>query len=269
MGGRIVRGLVTSAIVAAATTWLAPIGMAGPAFDAIQPEIFGSRPIHDGRAHVRLKAPYRPDDVRAVPIEVEALFGDGRTVKAVTLIVDNNPSPVVAAFRFVEARPSAKLGISFRLNQQSDVRAVVEASDGRLYMTSQLVKFAGGQAACSAPPSASPAEIARTLGRMSLTEVAVGWVTTSTPRMRLELSHPNHTGMALDQQTLLYTPLRMVDRIAVRQGGQAVFVMEGSIGLKENPMIEFEVARSGTVEVEATDTDGATFHSVFPLGADG
>lgn len=243
---------------------------AGSVFDDIKPEIFGARPILDGRGILTMKAPYRPDDVRAVPFDVDARFTDGRTVRAVTFIVDNNPSPVVASFRIGPGRERVSLGIKFRLNQQSDVRAVVEASDGRLYMTSQLVKFAGGQAACAAPPSAPPDEIARNLGKMKLDEVAAGNgnATSLHPRMKLELSHPNHTGMVLDQQTLLYTPLRMVERLSVRQGSEVVFEMDGSIGLNENPVVEFDIARNGAADVtiDARDTDGTMFERTFPLG---
>jgi sulfur-oxidizing protein SoxY len=246
----------------------ATTSQAGSTFDDIKPAIFGERAILDGRTILSIKAPYRPEDIRAVPFEVEAGFKDGRTVKAVTLIVDNNPSPVAAAFKFGPGRANVGLAIKFRLNQQSDVRAVVEASDGTLYMTGQLVKFPGGQAACSAPPSTPPEESAANMGKMTLAEVAVGAVSTINQRVRLDLSHPNHTGMVLDQITLLYTPLKMVKELAVRQGDETVFEMEGSIALNENPTIEFDYRRTGaaTLTVVARDTDDVAFERTFPLG---
>ena len=110
----------------------------------------------------------RPLDQRAVPIEVEAKFADGRSVRAVTLIVDQNPTPVAARFDIGGKREHLKVSTLFRLNAGTDVRAIVEASDGQLYMAERFVKFAGGQAACSAPPSGSPEQIAATMGSMSL-----------------------------------------------------------------------------------------------------
>lgn len=243
---------------------------AEPVFDDLKPTIFGARPILDGRGIVSIKAPYRPEDIRAVPFDLEANLRDGRTITAVTLIVDNNPSPVVAAFKFGPGRDKIGLGIKFRLNQQSDVRAVVEASDGRLYMVSQLVKFPGGQAACSAPPSTPPDVIAANMGKMKLAEVATGKSASNiNQRMRFDLAHPNHTGMVLDQITLLYTPLRMVDKLSIRQGDEPVFEMEGSIALKENPTIEFDYRRNGSEQmtVVATDTDGSVFKGTFAVGA--
>lgn len=243
---------------------------AGTVFDELRPAITGSRPILDGHGIVSIKAPYRPEDIRAVPFDVDARLSGGRSIKSVILVVDNNPSPVAASFKFGPGRDHVSLKINFRLNQQSDVRAIVEANDGKLYMTSQLVKFPGGQAACSAPPQTPPAETAANMGKMALTEMASSAAaSTTTPRVKYELSHPNHTGMVLDQITLLYTPLKMVEKLSVRQGDEPVFDMEGSIAINENPVIEFDYKRNGApaITITARDTDGSEFTKVFPVGA--
>ena len=245
------------------------VARAGVFEDVLRPEIFGQRALLDGHGIISIKAPYRPEDIRAVPFDVDAAFRDGRTVKSVTLVVDNNPSPVAAAFKFGPGRDHVALSIKFRMNQQSDVRAIVEADDGKLYMVSQLMKFPGGQAACSAPPSTPPEIAAANMGKMKLAEMPAAVAASSVnQRVRLELSHPNHTGMVLDQITLLYTPLKMVQQMTVRQGDEPVFTMEGSIALNENPVIEFDFHRNGAKEmtVSATDTDGATFEHAFPIG---
>ncbi len=80
-------------------------------------------------------------------------------------------------------------------------------------MAERFVKFAGGQAACSAPPSGSPEQIAATMGNMSLEPLGKQAAATQIePRARLKVMHPNHTGMVLDQLTLLYVPLRIDHR---------------------------------------------------------
>ena len=265
MPASIVRTVVVACVVSFGSAGSA---LAGSAFDEIKTAVFGERVLLDGRGIVSIKAPYRPEDIRAVPFDVEAAFKDGRTIKAVTFIVDNNPSPVAAAFKFGPGRDHVGLGIKFRLNQQSDVRAVVEASDGKLYAVSQLVKFPGGQAACSAPPQTPPDEIAANMGKMKLAELSSGAVSSVNQKARLDLAHPNHTGMVLDQITLLYTPLKMVNSLSVRQGEETVFDMAGSIALNENPTIEFDFRRNGAAQmtVVATDTDGASFERAFPIG---
>jgi sulfur-oxidizing protein SoxY len=269
MSKRFRAACLTATALAFGATLTQP-AFAGPAFDDLKPAIFGTRPLLDGHGLVTIKAPYRPDDIRAVPFELDATFKDGRTVKSVTFVVDNNPSPVAAAFTFGPGRDHVGLGIKFRLNQQSDVRGIVEASDGRLYMVSQLVKFPGGQAACSAPPSTPPEVSAATMGNMKLADVpSPSAATSATPRVRLELSHPNHTGMVLDQITLLYTPLKMVSALSVRQGDEPVFDMEGSIALNENPIVEFDFRRNGATQmtVSATDTDGRKWEHALAIGA--
>jgi sulfur-oxidizing protein SoxY len=266
MSSRILRLSVVSALLALCA---APSAHAGVFEDVLRSEIFGQRPLLDGHGVVAIKAANRPEDIRAVPFDVDAKLTDGRTIKAVTFVIDNNPSPVAASFKFGPGRDHVGLGIKFRLNQQSDIRAIVEASDGKLYMVTQLMKFPGGQAACSAPP-ATPAEIAAAnMGKMKLADVPSNVAASSVnQRVRLELSHPNHTGMVLDQITLLYTPLKMVKELTVRQGDEPVFSMEGSIALNENPVVEFDFRRNGATQmtISATDTDGATFEHAFPIG---
>jgi sulfur-oxidizing protein SoxY len=245
---------------------------ASESWPGIRAEVYGGRTIHDGRGIVTLKAPYRPEDVRSVPLEAEAHLTDGRTIKSVAFIVDENPSPVAAAFKLGGARDHVAITTKIRLNQQSDVHIVVEASDGALYMVEQLVKFAGGQASCSAPPMGDPAEIAANMGKMDFAAVGEKAAASHTlQRARFALNHPNHTGMVLDQITLLYVPLLMVDRIEARQGDELVFEMTGSITLAQNPQVEFDYVTNGALEmtVAARDTSGASWERKFPIGPAG
>lgn len=243
--------------------------MAGPAWDSIRDEIYDGRVIYSGTGAVKMTAPYRPEDVRSVPIEAEARLPGGRTIKSVSFIVDENPSPVAAKFTLGQKRDRVAITTNIRLNQQSDVRVVVEADDGQLFMVERLVKFAGGQASCSAPPMGDPDEIIANMGKMTL--AAVGEKATASralQRVSYELNHPNHTGMVLDQITLLYVPLLMVNRIEARQGDELVFEMEGSITLAQNPKVKFDYLTNGSGEMtmRATDTSGTSWVQSFPIG---
>src|SRR5215207_268641 len=81
------------ASIATTLSLLTPVAAsAQSAWDNIRPEVFGQRIIHDGAGIMTLKAPFRPEDQRAVPIGVDAKFADGRSVKAITIIIDENPS---------------------------------------------------------------------------------------------------------------------------------------------------------------------------------
>ncbi len=261
--------LAVLAFAALAPLMLAPPAAAGSAWDEIRPAVFGTRTIHPAGDLVALSAPTRPEDQRAVPIAVETAFKDGRTVRAVTLIVDENPTPVAAVFDIGGERDHLKLATNMRLNAATDVRAIVEASDGELYMADRFVKFAGGQASCSAPPQGDPQEIAANMGKMTLTPLGkAGAVTQITPAARLTISHPNHTGMVLDQLTLLYVPLRIITDLEVMQGDERVLAMRGSMSLSQNPVIDFDYRVNGseTMRVTVRDSDGAAWERSFPIG---
>lgn len=243
---------------------------AGSTWDGLKPDVFGQRRIESGIGVVTIKAPFRPEDQRAVPVAIEARFADGRTVKSVTLVVDENPSPVAAVFNMGVERRAVSLKANVRLNQETHVRAIVEASDGALYMAHQLVRFAGGQAACAAPPTGNPEEIAANMGKMQLANVPLeGNASSIAHRVKLRISHPNHTGMALDQQTLLYIPLRIVTSLEVRQGAAKLFDMTGSMTLSENPQLEFDVDLTGEHRILATvkDSDGTEWSRELELPA--
>ena len=54
-------------------------------------------------------------------LSAEAAFKDGRKIKSITFIIDENPMPVAAAFRFGDNRERASLGLDIRLDQASPV----------------------------------------------------------------------------------------------------------------------------------------------------
>ena len=263
------RALV-AAFAFAGLSFVAAPSFAGNAWEEIRGSLYGDRKIEDGRGMVVLTAPGRPEDMRVVPISISAKAKAGQTIKTVNFIIDENPTPVVAVFHMGPGRTSVALNSNFRVDRQSDVRAVVETDDGKLYMVSQLIKFAGGQSSCSAPPTGDPAEIAANMGKMNLTDVkpTEGAASTTLARARIDLNHPNHTGMVMDQITLLYTPMKMISEVIVRHGDEVVFTSEGSIGLSQNPMIEFDYPRGGaeTLEVTMKDTDGGAWTKTFPIG---
>ncbi|WP_049792558.1 quinoprotein dehydrogenase-associated SoxYZ-like carrier [Polymorphum gilvum] len=232
--------------------------------------VFGDREIRPAPDALVLTAPARPDNQSAVPVRLEARISDGRAIRAVTFVVDENPSPVAAVFEIAGARRQLDLATRLRLNAATEVRAVVELDDGALLMASRFVKFAGGQAACAAPPAGDPAEIAATMGQMRLDrEATAAGLSLARPKATLTVRHPNHTGMVLDQVTLLYVPLRIVSDIEVHQGGEKVFSMTGSITLSQDPQIGFDYVPNGadTMTVTVTDTDGARWERSFQIGS--
>jgi sulfur-oxidizing protein SoxY len=233
-------------------------------WQALKPDVFGERPIVEASPLVMLKAPVRAEDAAMVPIDVEVALpaGDARTVKKLTLIVDENPAPVAATFTFGGARRDVTLGTRLRVNQYSYIRAIAELSDGTLAMNARFVKASGG---CSAPAMKDEEAALKNIGQMKLRVVNDGQQGDATQanrlsRAQLMIRHPNYSGLQMDQITRLYIPAKFVDRIEVKQGDDLVFAMEGGISLSEDPAIQFSYEpTAGDIHVDAGDTDGRKF----------
>ena len=114
-----------------------------------------------------LEAPVRAEDAALVPITVRVPADVAPSVKSLTLVIDKNPAPVVATFTFGDAAGTGERVIStrVRIDMYSNVRAVIEANDGQLHMTSRFVKAAGG---CSAPALKDADDALAQLGRMQV-----------------------------------------------------------------------------------------------------
>ncbi len=249
----------------------AQIARAESNWEAIKPAIFSERTIHSARDIVKLSAPYRTIDDRIIPIEVKSQVSSGRTIRSVTLVADDNPMPVIGVFRPSNSTSTFNVAMNIRLDGSSIIRAVVETSDGALYMAKSLVKTSG-QGACASPPVTDLDTIGETMGNMAFKDItpapAEGSFTSLVRRGRVTLSHPNLTGLQMNQITLQHIPARYVDTLTVTQGKQQLFTLESGITLSENPEIEFDYRFNGaaSLTVQATDTDGTKFQSRFPLG---
>jgi len=226
---------------------------------SLRKEIFGAAPIAEEDAKVALEAPYRAEDAALVPLTISIPAEAAASAKRLTLIVDDNPSPVVATFTFGPAAGTGEriLSTRVRIDRYSNVRAVVEMNDGSLHMTTKFVKASGG---CSAPAGKDPDEALAGIGRMQITPAVAG-ASPSANLAQIMIKHPNYTGMQMDQVTRNYTPARFVSEMEVKDAGTLVFRMTGGISISENPHFRFTYpkGRSGSLDVTATDSDGATF----------
>ncbi|RJF80572.1 quinoprotein dehydrogenase-associated SoxYZ-like carrier [Oleomonas cavernae] len=226
---------------------------------SIKPDIFGERAIAADAGVISLDAPDRAEDAALVPIDIHIAIpeADHRAVVVVTLVVDENPSPVVATFTLGEATRHFDLSTRVRVNAYSYVRAVAQTSDGTLYMARAFVKASGG---CSSPAVKDPAEAKANLGKMRF-RVFAG---TGRDEAQVQIRHPNYSGLQMDQVTRLYTPAWFVQTLSVTQGETILFTMEGGISISEDPTFRFSYRADGRpVTVEAKDTEGHVFRQGF------
>jgi sulfur-oxidizing protein SoxY len=233
----------------------------------LQEALFPGKAIADGAAFIKITAPERAYDAAVVPIAIDfdPAKMPGIAVKAMTLVIDKNPAPVAAVFHYPDDSANPSIGTRVRVNEYTNIHAVVETTDGRLFMAAVFVKAAGG---CSAPASKSVADAQDHLGDLKLKvpkEVAA-----KTPsKLELLIRHPNFTGMQMDQVTRNYVPADFVQNVTITHEGKPVLSIEGNISLSENPAFDFWLnpKAQGVLRVNAEDSNGRKFERVWMVPA--
>lgn len=236
------------------------------AWDALRYDIVGEREILDGSALFTLDAPYRAHDAAIVPVDIRTLPGSDARVTRLTLIVDENPAPVAAEFEIGPAMGTLDLSTRVRVNAYSNIRAIAETADGKLYMVGRYVKASGG---CSAPALKDADAAITAMGQMKLRlfdEIAAAAaadapMSHARREAQVMIRHPNYSGLQMNQVTRLYIPAHFVDTLEVRQGEELVFRMTAGISISEDPAFRFAYVDNGAgiFHVHATDTEGAVF----------
>jgi sulfur-oxidizing protein SoxY len=230
----------------------------------IRAAVFDDRPIAEDDGAIALYAPEQAEDAAIVPIAMHVPAPVANTAKSLTLVIDRNPAPVAATFHFgkgFQARSEIgerKLMTRIRVDNFSNVRAILETSDGKLHMATRFVRGAGG---CSAPAGKDADAAMANLGKMQVKTIRNEAMGEDWREAVVMIRHPNFTGMQMDPISRGYTPARFVDDIEVTRGGDVVLTMEGGISISEDPNIRFnyDAGEGEMLEVKAADTEGAEF----------
>jgi sulfur-oxidizing protein SoxY len=232
-------------------------------------DVFDGRPLVEGTGVVAIEMPDRAEDAAVVPVTLRlaAPSADGRTVKAVTLVIDQNPAPVAAKFEFGAGAAVAMISTRVRVDSYTDVHAVAELSDGALHVAKTFIKATGG---CSAPAAKNADEARANLGQMRLRQFAQRDVAPVGLReVQIMIRHPNNSGLQMDQITRLYTPAFFVRDLRIWQADQLVLKVDAGISISENPAVRFTYRPNGakTLRAEAVDSDGHDFIGEWPVDA--
>lgn len=247
---------------------LAPAAaVAEPAWPMIRDAVWGAGTLAPAGDALAIAAPYRTETDSRTVLGTSVRAPAGTAVRALTLVIDENPMPVSAVIRFAEPQAAAAFDATMRLDGPTPVHAVAELTDGRSIVAETFVKTSG-EGACAAPPGTDPAVALATLGNMDATFVAARVAPQASAPERLAalgrrdlaigVSHPSHSGLQRDQISLLYIPMRYISEVAVSVDGRPFATVEGSISLSENPRLTLSLpAAASEVRVTMTDTEGA------------
>ena len=235
-------------------------------------EIFSNRAMNDGTGVIAIEMPYRAEDAAIVPVTLRTTLppGDVRRVVAITLVIDQNPAPMAARFELGQDASVSEISTRVRVNNYTDVHAVAELSDGKLYVTKTYVKASGG---CSAPAAKNAEEAKGRLGQMRFRQFAKSGEgpTSGAREAQIMVGHPNNSGLQMDQVTQLYVPAFFVNELRLWQDDRLVLAMEGGISISEDPNIRFTYVPNGAkrFRVEAKDTEGHVFQQEWKLDGSG
>jgi len=232
---------------------------------ALAAQIFDGRAVEDGSAVVAIDAPYRAEDAALVPIGLRCLLpaGDARRIAGLTLVIDENPSPLAATFALGEASGIRSLSTRVRVDSYTNLHVVAELTDGRLYAAERFVKAAGG---CSAP-AAKPDANATPPGTMRFRQFASApGAEPDSAEAQLLIRHPNYSGMQMDQVTRLYTPAQFVKSVRIWQGEELLVSIESGISISENPSFRFDYRPNGATSFRALmeDSEGRSYRQEWP-----
>lgn len=256
--GLALAALAVAALVGAGNWAGARAASEDDIWPALEKDLFGGRTVVEDTTAIALDAPYRAEDAALVPLTIRIPAATAKVMKKLSLVIDKNPAPLVADFTFGPAAGEGErvLETRVRVDMYSNIRAIVETTDGRLAMATKFVKAAGG---CSAPALKDTDAVLAEAGKMQIKHLAA---TAGGQREgQIKIRHPQYSGLQLNQATGYYIPAKFLRVIEVARGAERIFRMEGGISLSEDPNIRFTYAGGSdeTLVVTAEDTDGKVF----------
>lgn len=221
--------------------------------NTLKSQFFAGKTIEEVDAVIELEAPYRAEDPAIVPVKVSSKIPQtpNKYIKKIWVFVDNNPFPFVGEFEFFPESGKADLAMRVRVNTYSNIRAIAETNDGKFSMSKKFVKASGG---CSAPIGADLDEAMKRLGKVKF-RLDEGMQTGQPTQAQLMISHPNITGMQMDQMTRFVRKSHFIDQLKVTFNNKPVLNAKIDIAISADPNFRFYFVpdKSGELKAEFSD----------------
>ncbi|MEY4684027.1 MAG: hypothetical protein RLZ25_486 [Pseudomonadota bacterium] len=227
---------------------------------SIKSKFFGEQAILEDKDTIEITAPYRAEDPALVPIQVTSKFPQSQDhfIRNITVIIDNNPVPFSASFDFTPESGKADIATRMRFNAYTHVRAIALTNDGKLHMAKAFVKASGG---CSAPIGTDAEAAMARMGKMKF-KFDSDKATMGQPNaIQLLISHPNITGMQMDQISRIVQPAHYVTEAKVTFDGKLILGVRGDIAISADPNFRFffTPTHAGELKAEIKDNLGNQF----------
>ena len=236
----------------------------------LKESLFPQKKINENATNIlSISAPFRAEDAAVVPISIISKIDQTKKnyIKKLYLLIDNNPTPVAGVFTLSPDAGKADIETRVRLEEYTYVRAVAKLNDDSLHMVSRYVRASGG---CSAPAGKDQEAALARMGKMRFrvpNKVRLGEPTLA----QVMVSHPNFSGMQMDQITRLYVPPLFVRKIQVKQGKKILLTADLDFAISENPNIRFYFVPNNKKEhlrAEVIDSTDKTFVKDLSVAVD-
>ncbi len=215
---------------------------------------FSDQPIEESNAVIELDAPYRAEDPALVPLKIISKVKQtpDSYIKKILVLVDKNPLPFVWEFEFTPESGKADLAMRIRVNTYSYIRAIAQMNNGKLFMSKKFVKASGG---CSTPISADMDASMKRLGKMKF-KLDSDMSAAQPTLVQLLISHPNVTGMQMDQVTRFLKKSHFIENIKISFNNKPVLTAKTDIAISSDPNFRFYFIpeKAGELKAEFTDT---------------
>ncbi len=245
MGGLLALSLSQSAIAAQDNSvWT----------NTLKKHYFSGKTIQESTDVIELEVPYRAEDPALVPIKIISKIKQtpDNYIKKITVFVDKNPYPFVGEFEFTPESGKADLAMRVRVNSYSYVRAIAEMNNGKVFMTKKFVKASGG---CSAPVGADLDAAMKRLGKMKF-KLDKNFKLGEPALTQLLISHPNITGMQMDQVSRFVKQSHFIENFKVTFNDKLILSAKVDIAISADPNFRFYFIpeKSGVLKAEFSDT---------------
>lgn len=232
-------------------------------WDELKQSVFHGKEVGDSGGQIGIETVDRATDAAMVPVTITIAEPLRKSIRALYFIIDDNPAPVAAVFRFGPAADPANVATRVRIEDYTYLHAVGELADGKLVGAARFIKAAGG---CAAPAASDQEAAMKRLGKMKLT--FQGTAQPGGPvSAQLLIAHPNNSGMQMDQVTRNYIPADFIQNVAINYAGETVLTIETGIAISEDPNFRFSFLpkAAGSLHVEFDDSDRRHISQDWPV----
>lgn len=232
-------------------------------WQAMQKDFFPNKTLQQS-ADIEITAPKRAESGAQVPFafSIASPMTANSYIKAVSVIADANPVPLVAVYHFNPSSGKAEVSTRIRLEVDSLVHVVAETSDGTFLVNQVTIRASGG---CGGSIGSDEAAERLSAGKMKLQVKPQPAEAESRnnplKQAHLLIKHPMNTGLQRDLVSQGYRPAFYISKVTARFNDQVVFDADTYIGVSEDPSIQFpfKAEQSGQLTLLIEDNEGKQF----------